>query len=99
MCSVFSEEELGLPAPKQRVGLCDDVMQTHLEQQLADLILPFGCGLVQRSELPQVGHVDGRSVSDQQLSHLVVTVGAGVVQGNQAAGGATPTGQFTLTPQ
>lgn len=40
---------------------------------------------MQRRELPQVGHVDRGSVSDQQLGHLVVSVGAGVVEGHQAA--------------
>ena len=38
---------------------------------------------MERRELPQVGHVDGGSVSDQQLCHLVVTVRTGVMEGNQ----------------
>lgn len=64
------------------------MMDPHFEQQFADLIFALGCGLVQRRELPQVGHVHRSSVSDQQLSHLVVTVGARVVERNQTAGGA-----------
>lgn len=60
---------------------------TDLEQQLADLVLALGGGLVQRRELPQVGHVDGGAVTHQQLGHLVVAVGAGVVQRDQAAVG------------
>lgn len=61
-------------------------MDPHLEQQLADLIFAFGCSLVKWRELPQVGHIDRSSVSDQQLGHLIVTVGACVVEGNQTAG-------------
>lgn len=61
---------------------------SHLEQQLADLILALRRSLVKRREFPQIGHVDRRSVSDQQLRHLVVTVGAGVVEGDQTAAGA-----------
>lgn len=60
--------------------------RSHLEQQLADLIFALGGGLVQRRELPQVGHVDRGPVSDQQLGHLVVAVRTGVVEGNQATG-------------
>lgn len=62
------------------------ITELYFEQQFADLIFSFGCSLVERSELPQVGHVDRSSVSDQQLSHFIVTVGACVVKGNQATG-------------
>lgn len=61
------------------------VCRTNLEQKLADLIFSLGGGLVERRELPQVGHVDRGPVSDQQLGHLVVTVGARVVEGNQTS--------------
>lgn len=59
--------------------------RSNLEQQFADLVFALGSSFMQRRELPQVGHVDRGSVSDQQLSHLVVTVRTGVMQGDQTA--------------
>lgn len=57
-------------AESVRRGKC----RTDLEKQFADLVFALGSGFMERRELPQVGHVDRGSVSDQQLSHLIVTV-------------------------
>lgn len=59
--------------------------RSNLEQQFADLVFALGSSFMQRRELPQVGHIDRGSVSDQQLGHLVVTVRTGVMQGDQTA--------------
>lgn len=66
-------------------GTESKLCKSYLEQQLADLIFPLGSGFMERRELPQVGHVDRGSVSDQQLGHLVVTVRTGVMEGNQTS--------------
>ena len=55
------------------------------KQEAHDLVLSLcGC-LVQRSELPEVGHIDRGTVLDEELCHLIVAVGAGIVEGHQAA--------------
>lgn len=56
----------------------------YLKQQFADLIFAFGGRLMQRGELPQVGHVDHSTMNDEELSDLVMPIGTGVVQGDQA---------------
>ena len=55
------------------------------EEELDDLVLALGGGLVQRGELPQVGDVDRGAVLHQKLRHLVVPVGTGVVERDQPA--------------
>lgn len=56
----------------------------YLEQQFDDLVLPLGGSLVQRGELPQVGHVDVGAVLHQKLRDLVVAVRARIVKRHQA---------------
>lgn len=52
----------------------------YLEQKPDDIRLPFGTGLVQRREPPQVGGVDAGAARHQQLRDFVVAVRARVVQ-------------------
>ena len=58
---------------------------SHLEQQLADLELPFGGSFVERRELPQVCRVDARAVLDELLRHFVVAVRTSVVERHETS--------------